>query len=145
MSEQRTNKETRERIDDVLAFVKRQVIWQWVVIGTVFLISTAVAVAVGYALGQWDRERRDRINEACTISERKQFTDVTTLRKTYEYVADLTAAQKREPLNRAIIAQLPSLEVDARTDDAPSYCDEPDVGLPEPDPQVPERPAGLMR
>jgi hypothetical protein len=68
---------------------------------------------------------------------------VRALRKTYLYLEQLKPAERRTTLNRFILHKLPSVEREARTDQAPGFCDEPGIGLPEPDPRIPQRPKGL--
>ena len=124
------------------------------------LAITAVAFIVGLAaigktatIEDFQREGHERRDQTCLIFERDQLREVQQLRKTYEYLLGLTPAQRREPLNQAVLQQLPELEGQAREDDAPPYCDEPGVeaerrgeppiGLPEPDARPPARPDGL--
>lgn len=82
-------------------------------------------------------ETAQRIDETCRISESKQRNDSTALASTYAYLAGLSPKEFGQPLNRAILAGLPRTIREAATDDAPSYCDSPGVGLPEPDPPLP--------
>lgn len=88
-------------------------------------------------------ESKQRIDETCRISETRQRSDVRSLERTYGYLSQLTPKQFGEPLNRAILAGLPSTVRDAETDDAPAYCDAKGVGLPEPDLKIPKRPSNL--
>jgi hypothetical protein len=87
-------------------------------------------------------QRRD---QACVITEREQDAEVQALVNTYRYLSELTGEQLHDPLNRAVLRQLPMVEARARADNAPPYCDEEGVGLPEPDRRVPERPRVLWR
>ena len=107
------------------------------------------------------REGVERRNQVCLSAEREHKAAVDRLRRTYRYIAGLSYRQSRSNLNRAIIAQLPQVESEGRTDVAPDFCDEPGekaeklwfrthgkqgappVGLPEPDPKIPQRPAGI--
>jgi hypothetical protein len=135
-----------------------------VCVGAAFLIAT---FAMFYALtsshtrskenatllARLVTERNARIDEDCLIFERKQKTDVDTLKQTYAYLENLTAEQLKDPLSRAVLAGLPRTEAEAKLDDAPDYCDKPGaaaeakgakpIGLPEPDSVVPKRPASL--
>jgi hypothetical protein len=88
-------------------------------------------------------ETRERVNQTCRILEGKQRDTVDQLKQTYTYLLGLSPAEKRSPLNRAVLANVPKLERDARVNDAPAYCNDPGVGLPEPDPEPPARPAQL--
>lgn len=97
-------------------------------------------------------ERRDQI---CLSAEREHLRDVNQLKATYKYLLSLTPEDARSSLNRTITLQLPQTEERANTDVAPSFCDEPGalaekkgarpVGLPEPDPVIPERPAAVNK
>lgn len=113
------------------------------------------------AIAQIAREGAERRDDSCRKDERLHLEQVTRLRRTYEYLAALTPKQRREPINAAVLRFLPQTERDARVDPAPDFCDEPGekaealwyrtkgrqgappVGLREPDPVVPERPAAL--
>jgi hypothetical protein len=94
-------------------------------------------------LTNFKREAEERRHETCLINERKQRMDVDALQRTYEYLAGLSAEQLAQPLNRAVLAQLPRTVREAQVDDAPRYCDEPGVGEPEPDPRLPVAPENL--
>ena len=90
-------------------------------------------------------ESRARRGQTCTITEREQAAEVQQLRNTYEYLLELEGVQLHDPLNRALLRQLPMVEARAEEDNAPKFCDEPGIGLPEPDEKVPDRPARLRR
>lgn len=112
---------------------------------TVLAISIAAYAVISTVslVRELRSETAQRINETCRISETKQRSDVEALRRTYEYLGGLSGKQLAEPLNRAVLAGLPSTIREAETDDAPSYCDKPGVGLPEPDPKLPVRPRNI--
>ena len=105
------------------------------------------------SLDRFLRESRERRNEACRISEYEQAREVRQLRRTYEFLPRLLREDPDGILAAASRGSLAALESDARTDNAPAYCDEPGVaaeargeppvGLPEPDPKIPPRPPGL--
>lgn len=122
---------------DVVTFVA-VCLSAWAVIG-----GAQTANEAKRAVAAQRREAKERINESCTINERKQKVDVDQLARTYAYLEALAPDEKGSALNRAIVAQLPTTEAAAREDDAPSYCDKPGVGLPEPDDPIPPRPASL--
>jgi hypothetical protein len=105
----------------------------------VFAVGMAAYAVLGVRshVDDLEREGRARVDSTCTIFERKQATDVDALARTYEYLAGLSGKQFTEPLNRAVLAQLPRTIREAQTDDAPLYCDKAGVGLPEPDPPGP--------
>jgi hypothetical protein len=111
-----------------------------------FILNAGIgALTLNNTAARVDGERTERIDQTCMVFERQQLADVQKLRRTYEYLAALPPADLAEPINRAILAQLVDVEREARADDAPPYCDEQGFGLPEPDPEVPERPEGLSR
>lgn len=97
-----------------------------------------------------EQETLERRDQSCSIFERKQREDVNQLRQTYQYILSLSPSQLKEPLNTAILTFLPETEKAAKIDDAPAFCDEvtedgKDIGEPEPDPLVPERPDGIPK
>jgi hypothetical protein len=121
-------------------------------------LVTALAVGLSawavwttqHTVGDLKREGAERRDQTCTILETKQRSDVEALRRTYAYLAGLRPRELADPLNRAVLANLPNVVREAQTDDAPPYCDEKDdqgrdIGLPEPDPVIPKRPPGLNR
>lgn len=112
--------------------------------GRDFITFIAVALAV-YSVYANSVETKERVDESCTISETKQKADVDALIATYRYLGELSGKELAQPLNKAVLAGLPTTVRNAQTDDAPSYCDEPDVGLPEPDDKVPEVPEDLKQ
>ena len=88
---------------------------------------------------QLARESRERRDQMCNLFERDHLADVTRLKRTYAYLDRLPRREWGNPLTMAIVRQLPELEVEARQDAAPPFCDEPGIGLPEPDPELPAR------
>lgn len=97
------------------------------------------------------KEGAERRSQNCTTFEGAHRQEVDRLNQTYAYILKLTPAERRTTLNRTVIAGVPRLETEASSDSdnegvlVPSYCDEPGVGLPEPDPIVPKRPAKLKK
>jgi len=96
------------------------------------------------------QERVARSNQSCELFETDHLQDVQQLRQTYRYLISLTPEERQEPLNRFVLINLPDAEQQALVDRAPEYCDgeQPngdDIGLPEPDPKVPDRPAELVK
>jgi hypothetical protein len=79
----------------------------------------------------------------CALAEAAHAADVKELADTYEYLDGLPPDDYRQPLNVFVIRRLPVLEAKAHKDDAPPLCDRKGLGLPEPDPDVPERPLDL--
>jgi hypothetical protein len=91
-------------------------------------------------------EGRERRDQACVLNERDHLADVQNLKRAYDRLPEAfafymsIAPADMKPLLRSMIAQdLKRLEQEARVDQAPEYCDEPGVGLVEPDPVIPER------
>lgn len=103
------------------------------------LLLTIVVLA---AVLSFQHESADHRDQLCLHDERQQGYAVDRLRSTYGYLVELTAAQRREPVNQLVLRTLPGLEREAR-ERVPGFCNEDDVGLPEPDPVIPERPAGI--
>lgn len=107
----------------------------WLLIISGFLVWSILA---------FQAESTDRRDQTCTLFEKAQRDAVSQLRQTYDYLVSLTPKERHEGFNPAILANLPNVERIARTTGAPEYCNEPGVGLPEPDPVVPVRPPGLV-
>lgn len=141
---------SRERVESLESRYRRVSTLCFASLAVTLLVTTLGFVIVGNQNDDLTNEVHDRqadtkarINESCTIAERKQKKDVDDLKATYAYLLKLPPDQRRKGINGAILAQLPKSEAAAREDDAPSYCDEPNVGLPEPDTLVPDRPLEL--
>lgn len=88
-------------------------------------------------------EGRERRTQTCTIQESKQAKDVRQLKATYRYLLDLKPEERDDTINVAVLHALTETERDAHLDDAPKFCDEPNIGLPEPDTKIPQRPEAL--
>lgn len=132
-------------------------LWVW---WDVWLRDLIVVVAIALSLwstaitqqtlGKQEKQQRaaaaesvERRDQNCLLFERSQQRSVQALANTYKYLGGLTPRQLAEPLNRAVLANLPQTISEAQTADAPPYCDDPGVGLPEPNPVVPKPPKGL--
>jgi hypothetical protein len=109
---------------------------------------------------QLEREGRARRSATCRSFEGNHRQEVQeldraydSLARTYGYIDGLSAAERKQGINAAIVAALPRQETEtrrledvARNDQyqlgeyVPAYCDEPNVGLPEPDPKLPKPP-----
>jgi DNA-binding transcriptional MerR regulator len=92
---------------------------------------------------RFDKQALKVRSQNCSKFEEEHLQDVTQLRDTYDYLSQLTPAQKAESINAYVLSRLPETEARAKKDKAPKYCDEPGFGRPEPDPKIPERPEGL--
>lgn len=105
-----------------------------------------IAVQNRKLLQDFAQERDIRSDQACQLFETDHLKDVQQLRDTYKFLLDPDAANTG--LVKFVILNLPRTEQEARTDNAPEYCDGvtatgADIGLPEPDPKIPERPKKL--
>lgn len=114
------------------------------VLASLALVLAAASVLLSVVL--FDRvsgEGQDRRDQTCVLFERQHETEVKRLAQTYRYLLGLSPEEQANPLNRAVAAQLPELEERVKTIAAPPYCDEPGVGLSEPNPEIPKRPEGI--
>jgi hypothetical protein len=117
--------------------------------GFVLMFATSVLTAYWGWDAQRDRDESferflvtaaERRDQSCLADEREHKDNVESLERTYLALDSPTTREQLGPgLVRLIVQMLPRTERDARTDQAPLYCDEPGVGLPEPDPMPPER------
>jgi hypothetical protein len=115
----------------------------WVVIFGGFVFGAYQLQENRDLIDRIEREGVERRQQSCQLFESDHLADVQALRRTYHYLGGLSARERRTGINRALLVNLPRTEQEARTDSAPDFCDKPGVGLPEPDPVVPERPRGL--
>jgi hypothetical protein len=147
--DRREDLSSRERVE-ALEFRYRRALgrmWAALVIG---LFAVTVSLVGLYAQSndlKVEQEARQedtaaRVDQSCTLAEQKQKDDVRQLRDTYGYLARHRHSLDRG-LAKEVIRALPETERRAQQDDAPPYCDEPNVGLPEPDPVIPSRPTFL--
>lgn len=114
------------------------------------LAFVLVAATSIYAVNRVDSNQKNtekealaRTDQVCRLFEQSHLDDVIQLRQTYKYIVALSPEERKSTINQFIIRQLPTTEKTARTDRAPAFCDEPNVGLPEPDPVVPKRPQAV--
>jgi len=99
-------------------------------------------------LTEFEQERNIRADQACNLFETDHLKDVQELKQTYKFLLDPDAVTENKALVKFIVLNLPRTEEEARLDSAPPYCDGTfpngdDIGLPEPDPKIPERPKAL--
>lgn len=104
------------------------------------LAYLVVAAAFFFTIYRIEVEGNERRDQICEQAERVHLQEVVELRRTYDYLDGLQPEQLKDPLNATVLTFLPQTEHTAQTDSAPPFCDEPGVGLPEPDPVVPKRP-----
>ena len=119
--------------------------WMWhnlVPLSAVILAAWAV-IGSDQARERADAEGLERRDQICLSAEREHLNDVIGLQRTYSYLKALTDEERQATLNRFIIRGLAETEDRVRVDPAPAFCDEPNVGLPEPDPPIPVRPSVL--
>lgn len=132
------------RDEEVRATRKRRVLnSQWTPYGLMLVLLVGALWRFDGLLSDIRGEGIERRDQTCLLFERAHQVDVDRLRRTYSYLVTLDRMDLDDPLNRAVQAQLPQVEADARGSRAPSYCDAQGVGLPEPNPEIPVRPAGL--
>ena len=114
-------------------------------------------------IAQSEANRREARHQICLRDEREHLEAVEGLADLYRYIGQLKPAELRDTINQFIIMDLPQTEREAATDQAPKFCDEPGftqeaiyrntngrlgsppVGRPEPDPEIPDRPASVDR
>lgn len=129
-------------------------VWQDVV-PLIALVLAGIAVA-GHSstLDNIESEGAERRDQTCVAFERDAIAAVNAYReasvrleRTEKFLERIPPGTEDEPLNREIRLNLPRLreEVDAKyaeakTASAPPYCDEPGVGLKEPNPTLPSEP-----
>ena len=98
------------------------------------------------AVARIERETKERRGQICLSFETTHLNEVQQLSDTYRFLRELPEADKHTSLTKAIVQNLPMLEKNAKSDQdssgifVPTYCDAPNVGLPEPDPIPPQRP-----
>jgi hypothetical protein len=91
------------------------------------------------ALNASERQRTEARDQVCQGDEREHLRDVNGVKNVYKYLESLKPADYRDSINLAIIRSVSERELEANQDTAPKFCDEPGLGLPEPDPKLPER------
>lgn len=107
--------------------------------------NRALIQRIDDAVEQIDRESRERRDQSCKVTEKAQRVKEQQLARTYQFlVAARANGETGSTIYKFIVASLPAQEAKARLDEAPLFCDEPGIGLPEPDPVVPPRPKGLF-
>jgi hypothetical protein len=141
MSEPRRRQSDQGRAARWWAAARRVYRDVWLFIITVVAVYAVLATEMQVATIK--REGNERRDQTCRLFESAQRDAIERLRRSYEYIEHLPKRALRDPLNIAVLAQLPSLRRTALTSGAPPYCDAPGVGLPEPDPPIPPIPPDL--
>lgn len=106
-------------------------------------LGSAIALYINSA-----KESKHRRSDTCRVFEGQHLQEITDLKGGYDYLASIPRS-KWTQLEKTVYKRLPKQESDAKSDTdqlgpyVPAYCDEEDIGLPEPDPVVPKRPATL--
>ena len=136
------------------------------IVPAIAVIAAAVAVSNSQeavkaneeAIELINTEGIDRRDQTCRAFERDTLASVTQfedakdrLRRTRFYLARLTGPELPERLNQEIARSIPRMVTDMRQKQleaalsaAPAYCDEEGVGLPEPNPELPDRPKAIL-
>jgi hypothetical protein len=110
-------------------------VWRFTIM-LALLLAGASILLTSYLFTTLASEGADRRDQSCRLFEADHLADVEQLKRTYSYLDRQTVPSE---LTREIVRRLPELEREARIDGAPAYCDEPGVGLKEPDPVLPPR------
>src|SRR3954447_1550669 len=146
--DRRRDMESRERVEWLEGRYRRVTELLIAMLVTTLLVVTVGFVVVGNQaddltteVNNREADTKARVDESCRLAEGKQRDSVLLLRQTYTFLVHPPKAL--EGLVPYAKANLPKVEADARTNDAPDYCNAPGVGLPEPDPEVPVRPLAL--
>lgn len=118
---------------------RRRTVWTvlygiWLNIVPLFAVCLA-----GWAVLGVSSEARERRDQNCRVFEGQHLANVRRLTATYGYLETLPRSDYGNSLTLAVLRGLRSQEEEARLDTAPPYCDEPNVGLSEPDPKLPAK------
>jgi hypothetical protein len=113
------------------------------------IIATFSVAIAAYAVWGIQNEADVRRSQTCESFESAYAEQIRRLENTYVFLT-LPGIKERSPdLYALALRELTALETAARKDSdpfgprVPDYCDDEGVGLPEPDPKVPRRPADL--
>lgn len=107
----------------------------------IWLLGLTLLLAL--TLNAQANESQERKDQTCTVFERLHESAVRQLTGTYDYLTGLRPKDYQQPLNRAVLANLPATERAALITREPPYCNEEGVGLDEPGPKLPERPNAI--
>lgn len=120
-----------------------------IVAGLALLLASASLLLNGLLYDRGISEAAERRDQNCLSFEGKHAQEVRDLDDQYAFL--LTAPRERWDDTQTFVYErtLPALEREAVRDNdplgerVPAYCDEPGVGLAEPDPCIPKRPQSL--
>lgn len=116
---------------------------------TALIVSLLTAAGTTWLWFNIISESKERRNQTCRVFESAHKQEIDDLNGTYRYLAGAPPPERGTTLYTLILSNLKKLESEAKDDEdevgvvVPAYCDEPGIGLPEPDPVVPKRPAGI--
>lgn len=121
----------------------------WRAIAAAALVTAAASMLLTVVLfASLSTESSERRDQNCQSFEGAHLQEVEGLANSYKLLA-ASPPDGWDRTQRFVAGLLPKAEREAARDDdglgvrVPDYCDEPHVGLPEPDPCVPGRPHGL--
>lgn len=119
------------------------------IVGLLCGAVVALTFLCGYLVTKIDSEGKDRRDQTCRGWEKVHAQEIKDLRRSYGFYTDpnLPPSLKQLVKNPISIAVLRERIRNAKSDldqfgqFVPPYCDEPNVGVKEPDPKVPKMPA----
>lgn len=91
------------------------------------------------AIAAVKRESTARRDQNCILFERQHKANVDRLKSTYDYLNRIPKDEIGSSLTQAVLRGLKAQEAEARNAIPPNYCNEKNVGLPEPPPDVPKK------
>ena len=120
-----------------------------IILGACLLIGVVLIIFYSQlqsGIDDINRERKERINQACLGYEAQHFEEVKELKRTYKIYLD-PPPELNALINNPVLLEGLKDQIQAAQNDqdqfgvfVPPYCDEKNVGRPEPDPKVPETP-----
>lgn len=136
--------------------LKQGFAWLFAVLGAAFVLGSSTyasvvardaAATAKDTVTRLTSESTERRSQTCATFETQYVEEVRKVRDTYAYVAGLPQQDRTSFLNRTIVKAVPEIERNARSESdasgvkVPAFCNERGVGLPEPSPPPPSRPA----
>lgn len=122
--------------------------------GLLLAAGACLLTVVLFAKIDTEQKARAAANQArrsdnCRVFEGQHLQEVRQLRDTYRFLKGKPRPYQKGSIEDFAFKQLPRAEAESKSDsdllgaEVPKYCDEPGVGRPEPDPDVPKRPKAL--